>query len=518
MVDPVASSKASGRVSWRRPSWLGVAAIVGVCLFPYLSFLDGNRGEVIPVGRLVTYAALTTAVGLGCYLVALCTTRVAADRLAVPVAVVVLSFFTFAWWLDPDPVESRRVIQILVWSGVTAGFAVVLFRLSRLAVMRQWLLFLAAFLPVVPTVAFVSYEIRAVDPDSSSDGGFPLAMDGDERPNVYHFVLDFHGRGDQLDALVGTDGSMFERQLEQRDFVVATGAIASYPVTGLSIPSTMETNYVATSPEDLSGGIDEFNDAIRGDSAVVEAFRDNGYEFVYSANGAFSSSDCSRDLADRCLSPSSSGASTDDFTQQILAMTPLGSLDLFNSPYTDPVQVVEQLRADPPTSPFFLFAHVISPHPPYRFDDDCTRKAHAVERLTLDADEERSQYATEVACIDELMIDAIDQIVAADPDALIIVQSDHGSEFLTNWYWDLDSWSDEALAERYSVLNAMRLPADCEPPRPDEALVNTYRLVFACLGEGRPERLDPRAFLFRWGADHDLEEIPIERLDLDGER
>jgi hypothetical protein len=110
----------------------------------------------------------------------------------------------------------------------------------------------------------------------------------------------------------------------------------------------------------------------------------------------------------------------------------------------------------------------------------------------------------------------MDQILAVDPEAIVIVQSDHGSELLTNWYLELDEWSDEALAERYSVLNAVRLPEGCDTLEPDEPLVNTYRIVFACLEDTEPARLDTRAFLFRWAADHDLEEIPVERLDREG--
>ena len=71
---------------------------------------------------------------------------------------------------------------------------------------------------------------------------------------------------------------------------------------------------------------------------------------------------------------------------------------------------------------------------------------------------------------------ATDRILEADPTAVIIVQSDHGSEFLTPWYEPFEAWSDEALAERYSVLDAMRLPESCDGiVDDDEALVNTYR-------------------------------------------
>ena len=44
------------------------------------------------------------------------------------------------------------------------------------------------------------------------------------------------------------------------------------------------------------------------------------------------------------------------------------------------------------------------------------------------------------------------------PDAVIIVQSDHGSKLTFDWSKRYDAWTDANLQERFGALNAMRLP------------------------------------------------------------
>ena len=55
--------------------------------------------------------------------------------------------------------------------------------------------------------------------------------DGVDPPNIYHFVLDFYDREDQLEQLTGFDNSPFLDDLESRGFQVADEAVASYPIT-----------------------------------------------------------------------------------------------------------------------------------------------------------------------------------------------------------------------------------------------------------------------------------------------
>ena len=61
-------------------------------------------------------------------------------------------------------------------------------------------------------------------------------------------------------------------------------------------------------------------------------------------------------------------------------------------------------------------------------------------------------------------------------------------------------WTPSQIRESLGILNALRLPPDCQRAlRPDLTPVNDMRIVFACLG-GHPARpVEARHFLARGG-------------------
>lgn len=488
--------------------------LVGVSTFPFVGFAYENAGEPVPYLRVAVYALLTAAIAVGtCALVLVLRPGAERDRVAAAVAIVVFSFFSFAWWLEPQPQDHERIVQLVIWSVVTAGFAALVYRLAPAEGVRTFLLIAAVALVVVPSLGIVADAVAIEDPIRIGDiDTSPLRPVGDEKPNIYHFVLDGHDRHDVITELMRGDGGQFVADLREREFQVATEAVSSYPITALSLGSTLSMDYVATEPTHVSGGLDPFFEAVRGDNGVVRRLRESGYEFVYSPNGTFNGFDCSTDLADVCIEPRTTGLTVGDLEYQLLELTPIGSLDLAQLPFTDPIHALDELDAVDPQAPFYLLAHVISPHPPYRFQDDCTRRSKVLYRTDV-REKEAPYYLTDVECVDALLLGAVDRIIAEDPSAIIVVQSDHGSELLTNWYLPLEQWTDAALVERYAVLDAMRLPERCDGMlRDDEALVNTFRVVFACI-EGTPvDRLPYQPYLFRWGDEDDLVPIPPERI------
>jgi hypothetical protein len=487
-------------------------------ILPFIGFLDENRDEPISTVRVLLYAALVAVVALAVQLVVTRLTRADPDRLAVSISLVVLSFFSFSRWLEAEPREGQEVLQVVIWAAVTAAFAVLAYRFARASGFRLWLLVTAAAWSAIVAFSFGQYSLthRSARELAESDTAPPVTPeDAVERPNVYFFLLDFYARNDVLADLVGYDNSGFHEDLEARGFVVADRALASYPVTSLSTMSTFEMGYPATEPQHFAAGIEGFTRFIRGDNQTVERFHDLGYEYVYSPNGVFSFGRCSAEFADHCIAPDDGGATLGDLELEILELTPFGSLDLFRPPRTDPAHVVDGLEeVTDLREPFFLFAHIMSPHPPYRYRDDCSVRDDGIERLSLSPEDERAQYAVEVRCLNDALTASIDRILERDPDAIVLVQSDHGSEFLTNWFLALEDWSNEALVERFGVQNALRLPERCQDDvTPETPLVNTFRIVFACLEGREPDLLDHRGFFWRWEDRENVVEIPPERLE-----
>ena len=91
-------------------------------------------------------------------------------------------------------------------------------------------------------------------------------------------------------------------------------------------------------------------------------------------------------------------------------------------------------------------------------------------------------YTDYLQCANRELTELVDRILAKDPDAVILIQGDHGTAFLMDWKLPLKDWSAEGNAERLAALNAMRLPKRCDGMLyPTMSLVNSFRAVFACL-------------------------------------
>jgi len=164
--------------------------------------------------------------------------------------------------------------------------------------------------------------------------------------------------------------------------------------------------------------------------------------------------------------------------------------------------------------PLFVMAHILSPHQPYRYETDCSRRTETVEGTKLTGEERAAAYANDVQCLDHEVVGAVDRVLAEDPDAVIIIQSDHGSRLSFNWDQPYEDWTPAMLRERFGSLDAIKLPEWCADRSIEgEPLVNTFRIVLACLGHQEPDLLETRTFFNAYGRISTLVEVPPERFE-----
>jgi hypothetical protein len=482
---------------------LATAVVVLFAVTPFVAFLDANRSQVQQAGRVGLYAAVVAGLSVVALHVATRVRRADPITAAAVIATVVTSFFTFGAWLDPNPTDGgKRLVQLLVWLLVTGLVCRLVVLVARASWFPTAAVVFGAVLAGVPTVGYVLWRL---DDEPTSAADVPRADLGDvevpeDRPNVYWFMLDGYARADQLERQLGLDNAPFLADLADRGFQVSTSSRSSYPRTHLSVSSTLQMTYTALPGNEIADQFGQLGSVVLGDNATVDRFHDLGYQYVYSYAGAIEWSACRTDLADVCLPVQTPGLPMGELELTLLDLTPLGSLANPSS-YTDPVFVADEVGArvgDEIEEPFFLFSHILSPHWPYRFDEDCEPRTNPRDYRGLTTEEQQAEYRTQVDCLNELMLDAIDEILARDPGAVIVIQSDHGTSF-NEWEWDelpFDQWSADSLNDRYRVLNALRLPEGCDQEVEGQPLVNTFRLVFACI-EGRDdiEMLDYRAFI-----------------------
>jgi hypothetical protein len=169
--------------------------------------------------------------------------------------------------------------------------------------------------------------------------------------------------------------------------------------------------------------------------------------------------------------------------------------------------------------PFFLYGHILAPHPPIRFRQDCSTRAAGVDLQRWDATD-KPAFLEQLACVNREALDLVGKIVGRDPRAVVVVQSDHGTAFRgqfkllrdepgghgETFHGELvksyDAWDDLDVKERFGALNAIRMPAACaEEAAGTVDLVNTFARVLGCIaGHPLPDKT-ARLFVVSHAAD-----------------
>lgn len=497
-----------------RPSAYGLSLVGIVTLQSFAAFLDGNRSQITQPGRVVAYALAATALAL---LILALAVRWSAgrerDRVAVAVAAGVASFLSFSIVFDANPPDDRKLVGVLVvWLLLTVLLVRLMYLIGGNDNVRLAVLIFGAMLLALPALSYASYWASDEPLEPVADPG-PLRLP-DARPNVYWLVLDGYARPDLLERIVGYDDGPFVAALEERGFQVSTSSFASYPRTHLSLASTLDMEYVLEPGHDLTDDFGRFVPVVLGNNSTAARFRALGYQTIYGSPGGVEWSACRDDLVDVCLPIHRPAPATGELEQTLLDRTPLGVVPL-PVPYSDPPKMAEGL-ADPSVGiepPFFAFQHIFAPHFPARYRDDCTARERPVDDRRLTFDERVDLYATQVRCINALVTEAVDTIVARDPTAVILLQSDHGSDHIFNWVDDPEDLTPAQVTERFAAFNAMRLPVGCDADIEGQPLVNTFRIVFACIEGTEPELLDYRGFSVSLEDVADLSELTPDRFE-----
>ncbi|NKB19800.1 MAG: sulfatase-like hydrolase/transferase [Alphaproteobacteria bacterium] len=321
-------------------------------------------------------------------------------------------------------------------------------------------------------------------------------------PNIYYFILDAYARADVLKKYFTYDNKEFLGALESEGFRIVTQSHSNYAGTLYSVSTTLNNAYYLPSGPGSLGRVDPQSpifDSIKGRPSVVfNRLRELGYTIYYANHKGSTETNCKP----YCLTGK---AFLSPLQFELLRMTPVyGVLNewhndvmrnwgLFNQKSLDPV--IERLPSLKP-DPVFLFAHILSPHSPLIYKQDCTERQKVELQLEikdnkLPAATTKQHYVEEIMCLNSRVRDAIRRIVKMKPNAIIIVQSDHGTVIPGQ-----DTKGDAQLIKlRFANLNALRLPNRCKSyVYPTMSLVNTFRIVLGCIERNKPNLLPDRIF------------------------
>lgn len=320
-----------------------------------------------------------------------------------------------------------------------------------------------------------------------------------KRPDVYYIILDAYARQDILDDLYDYDNSDFISALEERNFIVATESTANYLETKLSIASSLNMIYLNTIPDYLfqaNGTVEDW--AVRQVASELTRtnllgtiFRHLNYKVIIFDNGV--DGPIMESASYYVRPPDIDRGNIWETSFELMVMdTPfakaIAKIQGKNSIYQDNLDIHRQrilynfahlsdyaeIDGD-----FLIFAHIVSPHTPYVFDENgnpiISEDPYTLLDLNPGNPKNIALYTNQLHYINSLVLLAIDEILTnSDPTPIIIIQADHGSRV----YKQLDPGSYIKYKLNVPILNAYHLPVDHDNLiYPSISPVNSFRLI-----------------------------------------
>ena len=313
-------------------------------------------------------------------------------------------------------------------------------------------------------------------------------------PNIYLVLLDGYPRADTLLEEFGIDNRPFLAELESRGFEVSPDARTNYNKTWLTLASVLNGAYLddllgdQEPPDEPTAELRWLHALIR-EASIPEALRETGY-VIRTVPSAYASTALTTadDYVDHGF--------LNEFEVRLIAASPWTNLFrtqiggyLFEQQARqarDTLTTTAELAGDT-EQPQFVLSHVHSPHTPFVLTDAhdtapipscfptlCSFWEARLERLDMTVDEYGQGIREQLLALNALVVAAVDEMIARDPNGVVVLFSDHGLRFAT-----------EATDEHFRSFLAARTPRHAGLYDADESPVNLLRrIVDAYLGAG----------------------------------
>ena len=293
-------------------------------------------------------------------------------------------------------------------------------------------------------------------------------------PDIYYFIFDGYGGNEMFYDIYGFDNSPFVSELKTRGFYVANGSFSNYVRTVQSLNSTLNLQYL----EDDKNWSTNLNYLYK--NYVKEQLRFFGYT-IYTGHNEF---DTTNWTGSKSIGIPPLGTS---FFRQYLNSTAFIlfsnqiTLDHHRNLILNSFTSIEDVVKN--KSPKFVFMHMITPHPPFIFDQNGsdTQKNTPFtffdgSELGLPAKEYQALYLNQMKFINQKILEVVDLILENSvTPPIIIIQGDHGPRSTI----DLEIFANNpCFYEGFSILNAYYFPNhDYDDLYNNITPVNSFRIV-----------------------------------------
>lgn len=378
-----------------------------------------------------------------------------------------------------------------------------------------WSLVILTALPLAPTMLFR----RSGSTPGGLSSAFPSTGQG-TKPNLVHIVLDGYAREDILRTHFGFDNRPFMKELEKMGFHASAKARANYCQTLLSLSSTLNVTYVQEIAAQLAKNPLQRHTLARtmAQPRVLTHLSAQGYHSVALASGYdLTEMTLADEFIRPCGMPSTFMAAVLDGTPMPALLPKRAGIDSYQAHRQRVLATFDQLgRLDDRKAPLFVFAHVVTPHPPFIFAADGSPRqpgglyslidgSHLIQGSEAAREAYRKGYVGQVEHVNARILESLNRMLArATRPTVVFLHSDHGPG--SGLSWEDPSRSD--LQERLGILLACRVPDPAWAGFPEEiTTVNAYQSLLSTYFGLACDPLPQKSYFSRWSEPFDFIEV-----------
>lgn len=275
----------------------------------------------------------------------------------------------------------------------------------------------------------------------------------DKRPNFYFFIFDEYARQDVLRKYTGFDNTPFLKGLERKGFNISYSSYSNTVYTEVSTGNSLYYSNKFKTKLETRGGIKR--------PPLLEVFKKAGYK-TYMLSPFYQIDD---DLVDVVLKATSVLTAL-SIEKTIVAGSFIAYLqkdwnEVLRADRLSQLKQAADIVKDKTKKPKFLFFHFMGPHEPFIFLENGDPVAYENKHDWADTRNYVGQLRFYSKKIDEL----VDLILEKDPQAVVLMQSDHGAR----WFIGIEEKERSACLnisylsgkhfdiEGISTLNTLRL-------------------------------------------------------------
>lgn len=480
-----------------------------VALFPVLSLFSSNLAYV-PLSDMVRPISIVLAVTVVAW-AALSLVLWSIERGAVATAALAICSFGFTAITRAVP-----AISLPVWAvGTVALMGLAAWKLRATKLLNV----LGTFFVVMALGQIAIVIMAAAKLDPRQNAVAQTKGKGLGRPDIFYIILDGYGRSDALKRAIGFSNDDFIGGLAKRGFYVAKGAHSNYCQTELSLPSSLNMDFIPRLLPNVRP-MEEERQPLRkliDDNAVSRTARAAGYR-VEAITTGFPPVELRG--ADLHIEASSGPTMIETAILQMLPYIPSGLTgeSMFDRRRETLNGALDRLaEAGKRTSqPRLILVHILAPHPPFVFGSNGEKPPNLHSFGYWDGSdfmengytpaEYREGYTGQATYLDKRVLAALDRILAdsAGHPPIVIIQGDHGSKVGL----DQNDLAKTDLHECFPILNAYLVPSAIRKDLyPTITPVNSFRLLFRDLFGSDLPPLPDRSWYSPFGHPYDFTEV-----------